>query len=38
VGVACGAGKGAIFSKGRVRYSVAEERIVDALLEEIGRL
>jgi (E)-4-hydroxy-3-methylbut-2-enyl-diphosphate synthase len=38
VGVACGTGKGAIFSEGRVLYSVDEPQIIDALLEEIERL
>ncbi|MDR2105956.1 MAG: flavodoxin-dependent (E)-4-hydroxy-3-methylbut-2-enyl-diphosphate synthase [Coriobacteriales bacterium] len=38
VGVACGEGKGAIFSEGRVLYSVDEHQIIDALLEEIERL
>jgi (E)-4-hydroxy-3-methylbut-2-enyl-diphosphate synthase len=38
VGVACGAGKGAIFSEGRVLYSVAEDQIISALFEEIERL
>lgn len=38
VGVACGKGKGAIFSEGKILYSVAENQIVDALFEEIERL
>jgi (E)-4-hydroxy-3-methylbut-2-enyl-diphosphate synthase len=38
VGVACGRGKGAIFSEGKIMYSVAEDQIVDALFEEIDRL
>jgi (E)-4-hydroxy-3-methylbut-2-enyl-diphosphate synthase len=38
VGVACGKGKGALFSQGKILYSVAEEQIVDALFEEIERL
>jgi (E)-4-hydroxy-3-methylbut-2-enyl-diphosphate synthase len=38
VGVACGVGKGAIFSEGRVLYSVAEDQIISALFEEIERL
>ncbi|MDR3036797.1 MAG: flavodoxin-dependent (E)-4-hydroxy-3-methylbut-2-enyl-diphosphate synthase [Coriobacteriales bacterium] len=37
VGVACGTGKGAIFSEGKVLYTVDEEQIVDALFEEIDR-
>jgi (E)-4-hydroxy-3-methylbut-2-enyl-diphosphate synthase len=38
VGVACGAGKGAIFSGGKVLYTVEESQIIDALFEEIDRL
>jgi (E)-4-hydroxy-3-methylbut-2-enyl-diphosphate synthase len=38
VGVACGAGRGAVFSEGRVLYSVDEQQIIDALFEEIERL
>jgi (E)-4-hydroxy-3-methylbut-2-enyl-diphosphate synthase len=38
LGAACGSHKGAIFSKGEVLYTVDEERIVDALLDEIERL
>jgi (E)-4-hydroxy-3-methylbut-2-enyl-diphosphate synthase len=38
VGVACGVGKGAIFSEGRVLYTVAEGQIISALFEEIERL
>jgi (E)-4-hydroxy-3-methylbut-2-enyl-diphosphate synthase len=38
VGVACGAGKAAIFSEGRILYSVDESQIIDALFEEIDRL
>jgi (E)-4-hydroxy-3-methylbut-2-enyl-diphosphate synthase len=38
VGVACGAGRAAIFSRGQVLYSVDETRIIDALFEEIERL
>jgi (E)-4-hydroxy-3-methylbut-2-enyl-diphosphate synthase len=38
VGVACGAGKGAIFSGGKILYSVDEDQIVEALFEEIDRL
>ncbi|MDR1422985.1 MAG: flavodoxin-dependent (E)-4-hydroxy-3-methylbut-2-enyl-diphosphate synthase [Coriobacteriales bacterium] len=37
VGVACGAGKGAIFSAGKILYTVPESTIVDALMEEIDR-
>ncbi|MDR0347599.1 MAG: flavodoxin-dependent (E)-4-hydroxy-3-methylbut-2-enyl-diphosphate synthase [Coriobacteriales bacterium] len=38
VGVACGAGKGALFSEGKILYSVDESQIIDALFEEIERL
>jgi (E)-4-hydroxy-3-methylbut-2-enyl-diphosphate synthase len=38
VGVACGTGKGAIFSAGRILYSVDESQIIEALFEEIERL
>ncbi|MCL2632195.1 MAG: flavodoxin-dependent (E)-4-hydroxy-3-methylbut-2-enyl-diphosphate synthase [Coriobacteriia bacterium] len=38
VGVACGRGKGAIFSQGKVLYTVDEHQIIDALFEEIARL
>ena len=38
IGVACGKGQGAVFVKGEVVRKVAEEEIVDALMEEIGRL
>ncbi|MCL2757399.1 MAG: flavodoxin-dependent (E)-4-hydroxy-3-methylbut-2-enyl-diphosphate synthase, partial [Coriobacteriia bacterium] len=38
VGVACGKGKGAIFSKGQVLYTVEECAIIDALFDEILRL
>jgi (E)-4-hydroxy-3-methylbut-2-enyl-diphosphate synthase len=38
VGVACGTGKGAVFSEGRILYSVDEDQIVEALFEEIDRL
>jgi (E)-4-hydroxy-3-methylbut-2-enyl-diphosphate synthase len=37
VGVACGRGKGAIFSHGKVLYTVNEDQIIDALFEEITR-
>ncbi len=36
IGVACGAGSGAVFAKGKVVRKVAEADIVDALMEEIG--
>jgi len=38
VGVACGKGKGAIFSKGEVLYTVGEDAIVEALFKEIEEL
>jgi (E)-4-hydroxy-3-methylbut-2-enyl-diphosphate synthase len=38
VGVACGSGKGAIFSAGKILYSVSEDQIIEALFEEIDRL
>lgn len=38
IGVACGAGSGAVFAKGEVVRKVAERDIVDALMEEIGKL
>ncbi|MCL1880355.1 MAG: flavodoxin-dependent (E)-4-hydroxy-3-methylbut-2-enyl-diphosphate synthase [Actinomycetia bacterium] len=38
VGVACGRGKGAVFSRGKVLYTVGEDQIIDALFEEIERL
>ncbi|MDR3052897.1 MAG: flavodoxin-dependent (E)-4-hydroxy-3-methylbut-2-enyl-diphosphate synthase [Coriobacteriales bacterium] len=38
VGVACGAQKGAIFSQGKVLYTVPEAQIVDALFAEIEQL
>ena len=38
IGVACGAGMGVVFSKGDVIRKVEEKAIVDALMEEIGKL
>lgn len=38
IGVACGAGSGVVFSKGDVVRKVEEAAIVDALMEEIGKL
>ncbi|HIW76504.1 MULTISPECIES: flavodoxin-dependent (E)-4-hydroxy-3-methylbut-2-enyl-diphosphate synthase [Gordonibacter] len=38
IGVACGAGSGVVFSKGAVVRKVQEDAIVDALMEEIGKL
>ena len=38
VGVACGKGSASLFIKGEVVRKVSEDQIVDALIEEIGRL
>ena len=38
IGVACGKGSGVVFSKGNVVRKVDEDAIVDALMEEIGKL
>ena len=38
IGVACGAGSGALFAGGEVIRKVDEADIVDALMEEIGKL
>lgn len=38
IGVACGAGSGAVFASGKIVRKVSEENIVDALFEEMGRL
>lgn len=38
VGVACGRGSGAIFSQGKVLYTVPEEHIITALFDEIDKL
>ena len=38
IGVACGAGMGVVFSKGDVVRKVEEKAIVDALMEERGKL
>ena len=38
VGVACGKGSASLFIKGEVVRKVPEDKIVDALIEEIGRL
>jgi (E)-4-hydroxy-3-methylbut-2-enyl-diphosphate synthase len=38
VGVACGKGKAAIFSKGKVLYTVDEPHIIEALFKELDRL
>jgi (E)-4-hydroxy-3-methylbut-2-enyl-diphosphate synthase len=37
LGVACGDGKGAIFSKGKVLKTVAEDQIIETLFEEIEK-
>jgi (E)-4-hydroxy-3-methylbut-2-enyl-diphosphate synthase len=37
VGVACGRGKGVVFSGGKILYTVDEAMIADALLDEIER-
>lgn len=38
IGVACGAGSGAVFKKGEVICKVAESDIVDTLMEELAKL
>lgn len=38
IGVACGVGSGVVFAKGTVVRKVQEDAIVDALMEEIGKL
>ena len=38
IGVACGAGSGAVFVKGEVVRKVAEADIVEALMDEIAKL
>ncbi|MFD0704020.1 4-hydroxy-3-methylbut-2-en-1-yl diphosphate synthase [Slackia equolifaciens] len=38
IGVACGAGSGALFAHGKVLRKVPEEGIVDALMEEIQKM
>ncbi|MDO4502013.1 MAG: flavodoxin-dependent (E)-4-hydroxy-3-methylbut-2-enyl-diphosphate synthase [Coriobacteriia bacterium] len=38
IGVACGDGVGVLFAHGQVLRKVAEDQIVDALMEEINRL
>jgi (E)-4-hydroxy-3-methylbut-2-enyl-diphosphate synthase len=38
VGVACGKGMGSIFSHGKVLYTVTEDKIIDALFDEIKNL
>jgi (E)-4-hydroxy-3-methylbut-2-enyl-diphosphate synthase len=36
VGVACGKGKGAIFKKGKVLRTVAEDEILGSLMKEVA--
>ena len=38
VGIAGGQGEGLVFSKGKILYKVPQERLVDALMEEIEKL
>ena len=38
IGIAGGKGEGLLFRKGEILYKVPQERLVDALMEEIGRL
>ena len=38
IGVAGGKGEGMIFRKGKILYKVPQERLVDALMEEIKKL
>ncbi len=38
IGVACGAGSGAVFAKGEIVRKAAEADIVDVLMEELGKL
>ena len=38
VGIAGGNGEGLVFRKGEILYKVPQERLVDALMEEIERL
>ena len=38
VGIAGGKGEGLIFRKGEILYKVPQERLVDALMEEIEKL
>ena len=38
IGVAGGKGEGMIFRKGKVLYKVPQEKLVDALMEEIKKL
>ena len=38
IGVAGGKGEGMIFRKGKILYKVPQEKLVDALMEEIEKL
>jgi len=38
IGVAGGKGEGLIFRKGEILYKVPQEKLVDALMEEIDKL
>ena len=38
IGVASGKGEGMIFRKGKILYKVPQEKLVDALMEEIQKL
>lgn len=38
IGIAGGKGEGLIFRRGEILYKVPQERLVDALMEEIGKL
>ena len=38
VGIAGGKGEGLIFRKGEILYKVPQERLVDALMDEIDKL
>ena len=38
IGIAGGIGEGLVFRKGEVLYKVPQERLVDALMEEIDKL
>ena len=38
VGIAGGDGEGLVFRKGEILYKVPQEKLVDALMEEIDKL
>ena len=38
IGIAGGKGEGLLFRKGKILYKVPQERLVDALMEEIEKL